>query len=587
MKSKTLCFALIGWLLHAQSQALDLPKLPFLKNDTDFSIELNGETTLLKRLEEELGQQRKTNLQLRQYSKRSKIVRFETNLLNEYLRSEGYYAGEIGTSLNKDKIIYRINSGPLYRIEKLTLKLPTTITGLSADSLGIKEGDPLRAETVLRAKKNLIGAIAKQFCLYRINVEYRVVVFHKTQSATVVLSLDESQLVSFGDITFTGLRSLDESYLRQRLPIKQGDCFNRGRIDAAHITLMQTNLLVRADFQIGDPIDGRVPISLNVIERFHRTVSAGAGFQSDEGFGLSTGWEHRNVRGSAQELSTDAYVAQNLQTVTSNLTLPHFRRSDQYITFYSQLERRATDAFESKLVTAGVEITRPIKRHLDGILGVELEFSEVKEDDLVDSFALLSLPFSLRYDKRNDPLDPRHGWVASAQFRPYWDAYDTNTRFLQSTLAASAYRTFEDLTWQPTFAVRGALGTLSGIERDEVPANIRYYTGGGGSVRGYPFQTLGPLTDNEPDGGLSFTEVSMETRLRWGENWGGVVFLDGGFAYADAVPKFGQDLHWGAGFGLRYYTSFAPIRLDVAVPLNKRDAIDDSLQVYISIGQAF
>jgi translocation and assembly module TamA len=241
-------------------------------------------------LEEKLGQQRKTNLQLRQYSKRSKIVRFETNLLNEYLRSEGYYAGEIGTSLNKDKIIYRINTGPLYRIEKLTLELPTTITGLSADSLGIKEGDPLRAETVLRAKKNLIGAIAKQFCLYRINVEYRVVVFHKTQSAKVVLSLDES-------------------YLRQRLPIKQGDCFNRGRIDAAHITLMQTNLLVRADFQIGDPIDGRVPISLNVIERFHRTVSAGAGFQSDEGFGLSTGWEHRNVRGGAQQLSTDAYIA--------------------------------------------------------------------------------------------------------------------------------------------------------------------------------------------------------------------------------------------------------------------------------------
>ena len=95
------------------------------------------------------------------------------------------------------------------------------------------------------------------------------------------------------------------------------------------------------------------------------------------------------------------------------------------------------------------------------------------------------------------------------------------------------------------------------------------------------------MTDNDPDGGLSFSEVSLETRLRWGSHWGGVVFLDGGYAYKDAWPELGQDLRWGAGFGLRYYTSFAPIRFDIGVPLNKRDEVDDDFQLYISIGQAF
>jgi translocation and assembly module TamA len=120
-----------------------------------------------------------------------------------------------------------------------------------------------------------------------------------------------------------------------------------------------------------------------------------------------------------------------------------------------------------------------------------------------------------------------------------------------------------------------------------VPANVRFYTGGGGSVRGYSYQSLGPLTDKEPDGGLSFTELSIESRFRWDQHWGGVIFLDGGFSYEDNIPQFGRDLRWSTGVGLRYFTSFAPIRIDIALPLNKREDIDDSYKLYISIGQAF
>ena len=106
-------------------------------------------------------------------------------------------------------------------------------------------------------------------------------------------------------------------------------------------------------------------------------------------------------------------------------------------------------------------------------------------------------------------------------------------------------------------------------------------------MRGYSYQTLGPLTDGDPDGGLSFNEYSIETRFHWGQNWGSVLFLDGGFAYSEEVPGVNEDILWGAGFGIRYYTSFAPIRFDVAVPLDQRQGIDDDFQVYISIGQAF
>lgn len=587
MTAKYLCFVLIGWLFHSTSYALELQNLPFFNAKTDFVIELSDNKKLLPLLEEELTRQRKNNRQLQQYSKPNKIARFESQLLNERLRAEGYYAAEIRSIILEDRLVYRIDSGPLYHIEQVSLDLPSVLQPPAYSNIGIQTGDPLRAKTVLAAKKALSDYVEKNFCLYQVDVDYHVRVLHESRLAKVTLSVKDSQSVTIGNIIVTGLQTLDERYFRDRLLIKEGDCFKRSQIDATHLNLMQSNLIARADFKISEPSDNRVAITIAATERFHRTLSAGGGYQSDEGFGISAGWEHRNLLGRAQTLSLDAYLAENLQTASSSLTLRHFRRSNQSITFYSELEHGDTDAFETKLATVGVELSRMLNPQFRATLGTEIEFSEVGEDNETENFALLSIPLSLEYDKRDDPLDPLSGWVASGQIRPYWDMYDTNTLFVKTTLAASFYISFEDYRWRPTFSVRGAVGTINGIERKRVPANIRYYAGGSGSVRGYPYQSLGPLTDNDPDGGLSFADIALETRLRWGENWGGVVFLDGGYAYEDASPKFDQDLRWGAGFGIRYYTSLAPIRFDFAVPLNKRDAIDDDFQLYISIGQAF
>lgn len=95
------------------------------------------------------------------------------------------------------------------------------------------------------------------------------------------------------------------------------------------------------------------------------------------------------------------------------------------------------------------------------------------------------------------------------------------------------------------------------------------------------------LSDGEPEGGLSFNELSFESRLNINDNWGLVFFLDGGMAYREVSASDDEEFYWGGGLGLRYYTSFAPFRFDVAFPLNKRKEIDEDYQVYVSIGQAF
>ena len=132
------------------------------------------------------------------------------------------------------------------------------------------------------------------------------------------------------------------------------------------------------------------------------------------------------------------------------------------------------------------------------------------------------------------------------------------------------------------------LGTIFGEATDQVPANKRLYSGGPGSVRGYALNDIGPLdATNDPIGGRSSTEFGAELRWRAFGPFGFVAFAEAGAVYGSSIPKWGRDLQWGAGVGVRYLTKIGPLRLDVAVPLNRRNAVDDSFQILVSLGQAF
>lgn len=137
-----------------------------------------------------------------------------------------------------------------------------------------------------------------------------------------------------------------------------------------------------------------------------------------------------------------------------------------------------------------------------------------------------------------------------------------------------------------TLAGRVRLGTLVGADAADIPADLRFYSGGGGSVRGFDYQSLSPMaSDGSPFGGLSVAEIGAELRWRANPRWGGVMFVDVGAASENTIPETG-DLHAAAGVGLRYHLGFAPVRLDIATPIDRRPG-EARVQFYFSIGQAF
>jgi translocation and assembly module TamA len=219
-------------------------------------------------------------------------------------------------------------------------------------------------------------------------------------------------------------------------------------------------------------------------------------------------------------------------------------------------------------------------------LGIAGEYSRVRDARSERSFTLASLPAGLERDTTDDILNPTLGHRIELSLTPFVPVGSEGSPFVKGRVDASAYW---DLTGDGglVLAGRAGYGAIAGAELVEIPADKRFYAGGGGSVRGFAFRHAGELdAADDPVGGRSVAEAGLELRIRIGEDFGVVPFIEAGRAYNGTMPDFDEKVFVGAGLGVRYYTSIGPLRLDVGVPLNKRDS-DAPFQIYVSLGQAF
>jgi translocation and assembly module TamA len=245
------------------------------------------------------------------------------------------------------------------------------------------------------------------------------------------------------------------------------------------------------------------------------------------------------------------------------------------------------DAYHRKAITLLVgidQILNPQWRFRAGVYG---EVSQIQRYGIWGDYSLIGLQGQVIYNRANSDVDPTEGFRITFNAAPYADMTHNGNLFAILKLVGTAYVNVSG-DGRSVLAGRAAFGSIPGGTNASIPFDKLFYAGGGGSVRGFAYRSAGPRDAfNNPLGGASLVEASLEFRQRFGESWGAVVFVDAGSAYTDTLPNFSQfSPRLGAGAGVRYYTGFGPARLDVGVPLNKRDG-DAPFGVYVSIGQAF
>jgi translocation and assembly module TamA len=284
-------------------------------------------------------------------------------------------------------------------------------------------------------------------------------------------------------------------------------------------------------------------------------------------------------------------LAQIERRIAAELALPHFRRPGRTLHLGAEAFQDETNAYDETGLGVRADIEQRYGKTTFFTYGLRFDVSQTQEQGQARNFAALTGLGGFSLDRSSDPLDPISGWRLDGRVEPTALTGDASLLFVRATTQASGYIPFGEGA-QTVAAGRVRLGVIAGGEIPAVPAGRRFYAGGGGSVRGYEFQAIGPrYADNTPQGGLSLFETSVELRRRsFGERgiWralGAVAFLDAGSVGEEEFPSL-EELKAAVGFGVRFDLGFAPVRADIAFPIGKEDS-DPPFQVYLSVGQAF
>ena len=454
--------------------------------------------------------------------------------------------------------------------------------------LGLTLKEPAKSKPILDAKYEIIRWYRKKGFPFPKISEPKAVVDHKKNALTVAFDVQPGLKAQFGDTKLSGLESVNGAYVNSKIPWKEGDPYNADLLIVLEDRLMNTGLFSSVNAKEGEVIDekGRIPIGVEVKERKHRTIKGGASYKTDEGPGGSLSWEHRNILSQGERLKLSGLASGIVLATEGSFRRPEFLRSDQSLLLNMRIAEDSPDAFRSRNITSMAQIERKLTKKMDLSAGLAFRLSKIEQFGQEERFDLISLPVHFNWDTSDQLLDPTRGGRMALQVAPFYDFYGEDLFFYKGYARYSRYINISEAP-SLVLALRGALGAITGAERDEIPADIRFYAGGGGSIRGYAFQSVGPIQNNEPIGGRSLLTMSLELRIKITEKLGLVSFIDGGSAFESAFPDFEETLQWGGGLGFRYYTTIGPLRLDVGIPINRRDEIDDSFQIYVSIGQAF
>lgn len=512
--------------------------------------------------------------------------RYIAQELTRAAHARGYYDAEVKPPPSDAQGVpaFIVKPGKPYTLASIKVE-PEQYAPLLKE-IPLKARSWLISSDVLEAQADLKRKVGKGQCYYNLSVENEVIIDPLAKTAEILFTVRESPQAHFGPVIFEGNETLTDRYLSRMTPWKEGDCFRREKLDLMRKNLLASTLFSKVEMMVPEELPESSEVTVTVIlkERAQRTVKAGATYYTDEGLGLLLGWEHRNFMGGAEKFTADLNLSLLEQSLEVELNKPFFLRRDQSLILNAAMDKQDTEAYSELGMGAGAHVQRKFGKHVNIAVGAEAKITKINEEnDKTKTFGLISFPSTATYDDRDDPLDPHKGSLVKAEVKPVIDAFGQGDPFMKFQISATRYTAITDSL---VLAGRASAGSLVGADPQAIPATERFFAGGGGSVRGFAYQEVGPTEDNDPIGGRSITELSAELRYRVTDKFGAVAFVDAGQVSEDVSPRL-DDLSVGAGLGFRYYTDFGPVRFDVATPLTDAETVDSKIQFYISIGQAF
>ncbi|WP_245806088.1 autotransporter assembly complex protein TamA [Erythrobacter donghaensis] len=555
-------------------------------------------------------------------------ARADQELLGDILRTYGYYSGEVVRQLSggrrarddendgprsdvaaEPSVRFDILPGPRYSFGRVGLgalpALPEPDASRLIAAFGIKPGDPLYADRIVERELELRVAMGETGYPFAEVGEPELLIDHARIEGDLTLDVEPGGKYVFGPVVSSDDRFLSGRHLSRIARFDAGDVFQQSLETDLRRAIIATGLVssVTVTPRETRPPEGGEPGEVALDVEFERaplrTIAGAIGYGTEDGFKLEGRWEHRNLFPPEGALRLRGILGTREALASVGVRRNNFLGRDQVLTvdlFASDITTQAVDSRGGGMRATFEKVSNILfQKPISWQIGTELLYTDERNRNVRiapgaplprRTFLIGGLFGSLTLDQSDDLLDPTQGYRATVFLAPEVSRQGGSESFyLRAQGDASYYQSLGSAV----LAGRVRAATIQGAGIDAIAPSRRLYGGGGASVRGYGFQGVGPRDAvGNPTGGASLVEFALEARVETPLFDGAlevVPFIDAGSVSRGSTPDF-DEIRWGAGIGIRYKTTFGPIRVDVATPINPGQ-FDSPVVVYVSLGQAF
>lgn len=463
---------------------------------------------------------------------------------------------------------------------------------------GFAPGEPARVSEVQSAARATVSGWRDAGHAKASVAGQKITARHNKQKLDVDVTIDPGPKLRFGPLTVQGKSAVRRERIYEIAALPEGEVFSPKELEDAAARLRRTGAF-RSVAVIEEDVAGdgeTMPITASVVDNKPRRLGFGVEFATIEGLTLNAFWLHRNLFGGAERLRIDGFYG-GIGGDNGGIDYGINFRFDRPATFnadtgfYAKLQLDHIDDPNVRSDTAALEMGAEWRRSDEQTyrLGGGLRYSDTKDALNDTNYTTFYIPAGLTFDYRNNELDARRGYYLNYDTAPFV-ALSGIDNGIYNRLDLRGYRSFNlGNARATTLALRFQLGSLAGPSLEDSPSDFLFYSGGGGTVRGHDYQSLGVQVGSDDDdivGGRSFLGISTEVRFRTKGALGYVGFFDAGYIGRESYPGKSGEWHTGAGLGVRYATPIGPIRFDIAVPTSNNKG-ENNFHVYFGIGQAF
>ncbi|MCR5225519.1 MAG: BamA/TamA family outer membrane protein [Alphaproteobacteria bacterium] len=452
--------------------------------------------------------------------------------------------------------------------------------------------------------------------------EKKATVQYDKHSVLLNVVIDTGEKGYFSDTTIKAFPGINTEFIKNRIDWHEGEMFDIEKVQSTEESLKDTQIFSRVKVKSGEMADERVPMSINLEEEKKHTIGVSLLYSGMRNMNFEKksqtqkslksiiarlSWERNNAFGNGEKLNviiegTPMKIRSKRADYgfETKLMQPDICMRNDTMTYVISRRQELTNAFFKKSDKGGFLYNYPFNKIFSVGIGFMTERNVLDSSDVLfcnsednRKYEDASIPLEFVFDKTDSLLNPTEGYRLTAKYTKTFFRH-AGIRNLSNAELGFAYNYSLDEIKRTVLAfnVKGVQILKHNV--DDIPIDKRLYAGGMNSVRGYANQMACEIIEGEgaPFGGKKLLEFNTEVRRKFNSNFGGVLFFDGARIFENQSRYENikiEKKRWfcSVGFGVRYFTSIGPIRVDFAFPIKRRRGVDSRMQFIMSLGQAF